>query len=160
MRVARRLVCGSRDRRGRTNPLDDEACESLEKYDCARSQHDQPMARSHVGAPADCQPVRSHGTKPATIPGASTRNTGSPPLLERASFAQCARGVRRHSKRQTALSLADTRLLVLTTFDLDEYVYAALRAGASGSCSRTPVRPSSCKRSGSSPPAKRCSRRR
>jgi DNA-binding NarL/FixJ family response regulator len=29
-------------------------------------------------------------------------------------------------------TLADTRVLVLTTFDLDEYVYAALRAGASG----------------------------
>jgi DNA-binding NarL/FixJ family response regulator len=27
---------------------------------------------------------------------------------------------------------ADTRILILTTFDLDEYVYAALRAGASG----------------------------
>ena len=29
-------------------------------------------------------------------------------------------------------TLADTRVLVLTTFDLDEYVYEALRAGASG----------------------------
>jgi DNA-binding NarL/FixJ family response regulator len=29
-------------------------------------------------------------------------------------------------------TLAATRVLVLTTFDLDEYVYAALRAGASG----------------------------
>jgi DNA-binding NarL/FixJ family response regulator len=29
-------------------------------------------------------------------------------------------------------TLADTRVLVLTTFDLDEYVYAALRGGASG----------------------------
>jgi DNA-binding NarL/FixJ family response regulator len=29
-------------------------------------------------------------------------------------------------------TLTDTRVLVLTTFDLDEYVYAALRAGASG----------------------------
>jgi DNA-binding NarL/FixJ family response regulator len=29
-------------------------------------------------------------------------------------------------------TLADTHVLVLTTFDLDEYVYAALRAGASG----------------------------
>jgi DNA-binding NarL/FixJ family response regulator len=29
-------------------------------------------------------------------------------------------------------TLVDTRVLVLTTFDLDEYVYAALRAGASG----------------------------
>jgi DNA-binding NarL/FixJ family response regulator len=27
---------------------------------------------------------------------------------------------------------ADTRILILTTFDLDDYVYAALRAGASG----------------------------
>ena len=29
-------------------------------------------------------------------------------------------------------ALADTRVLVLTTFDLDEYVYKALRVGASG----------------------------
>jgi DNA-binding NarL/FixJ family response regulator len=29
-------------------------------------------------------------------------------------------------------TLASTRVLVLTTFDLDEYVYAALRSGASG----------------------------
>jgi DNA-binding NarL/FixJ family response regulator len=29
-------------------------------------------------------------------------------------------------------TLADTRVLVLTTFDLDEYVYKALRVGASG----------------------------
>jgi DNA-binding NarL/FixJ family response regulator len=32
-------------------------------------------------------------------------------------------------------------MLILTTFDLDEYVYEALRAGASGFCSRMrPVR--------------------
>jgi DNA-binding NarL/FixJ family response regulator len=31
-----------------------------------------------------------------------------------------------------AAETADTRVLVLTTFDLDEYVYEALRAGASG----------------------------
>lgn len=37
------------------------------------------------------------------------------------------------TKRITAdPRLADTRVLVLTTFDLDEYVYEALRAGASG----------------------------
>lgn len=29
-------------------------------------------------------------------------------------------------------AMADTRVLILTTFDLDEYVYGALRAGASG----------------------------
>lgn len=32
----------------------------------------------------------------------------------------------------TASDDCDTRVLVLTTFDLDEYVYAAMRAGASG----------------------------
>ena len=29
------------------------------------------------------------------------------------------------------------RVLILTTYDLDEYVFEALRAGASGSCSKT-----------------------
>lgn len=44
-------------------------------------------------------------------------------------------------------TLARTRVLVLTTFDLDEYVYTALRAGTSGFCSRTPPGASSCTRS-------------
>lgn len=34
--------------------------------------------------------------------------------------------------RQIVASGSDSRILVLTTFDLDEYVYAALHAGASG----------------------------
>jgi DNA-binding NarL/FixJ family response regulator len=34
--------------------------------------------------------------------------------------------------RQIIAAGCDTRVLVLTTFDLDEYVYAAIRAGASG----------------------------
>lgn len=34
--------------------------------------------------------------------------------------------------RRIVASGAPTRVLVLTTFDLDEYVYAAVRAGASG----------------------------
>ena len=29
-------------------------------------------------------------------------------------------------------ALADTRIIILTTFDLDEYVFEALRVGASG----------------------------
>ena len=33
--------------------------------------------------------------------------------------------------------LPATRVLVVTTFDLDEYVFGALRAGASGFLSRT-----------------------
>jgi DNA-binding NarL/FixJ family response regulator len=34
--------------------------------------------------------------------------------------------------RRIVASAAETRILVLTTFDLDEYVFGALRAGASG----------------------------
>jgi DNA-binding NarL/FixJ family response regulator len=34
--------------------------------------------------------------------------------------------------RRIAHELPDTRVLILTTFDLDEYAFAALRAGASG----------------------------
>jgi DNA-binding NarL/FixJ family response regulator len=34
--------------------------------------------------------------------------------------------------RQITASNAETRVLILTTFDLDEYVFGALRAGASG----------------------------
>jgi len=34
--------------------------------------------------------------------------------------------------RQITSALADTRVVVLTTFELDEYVFGALRAGASG----------------------------
>ena len=51
-------------------------------------------------------------------------------------------------------------MLVLTTFDLDEYVYAALRAGASGFLLKDA--PEEQLRSGDpawSPTAARCSRR-
>jgi DNA-binding NarL/FixJ family response regulator len=34
--------------------------------------------------------------------------------------------------RQIIATRSDARIIILTTFDLDEYVYAALRAGASG----------------------------
>ncbi|MEJ2854370.1 MULTISPECIES: response regulator transcription factor [unclassified Saccharothrix] len=34
--------------------------------------------------------------------------------------------------REVAMSSPESRVLILTTFDLDEYVYSALRAGASG----------------------------
>ena len=50
--------------------------------------------------------------------------------------------------------LADTRIVVLTTFDLDQYVYGAIRAGASGSCSRTPPLPGCSRPSGWQPPAR------
>jgi DNA-binding NarL/FixJ family response regulator len=45
-------------------------------------------------------------------------------------------------------AMPGVRVLILTTFDLDEYVYAALRAGASGSCSRTPRQPTCSSGSG------------
>ena len=59
------------------------------------------------------------------------------------------------------LSANDTaRVLILTTFDLDEYVYEALAAAQAASCSKT-TRPNSCsQRSAPWPPAMRCSRGR
>ena len=47
--------------------------------------------------------------------------------------------------------LSATKVLVLTTFALDEYVYEALRAGAWGSCSRTHRHGCCSKRSPPSP---------
>jgi CheY-like chemotaxis protein len=54
---------------------------------------------------------------------------------------------------------ARPKVLVLTTFDLDDYVYDALRAGPAASCSRTPRPRRSCTPCGSSAAARRCSRR-
>ena len=53
------------------------------------------------------------------------------------------------TKRLVAQGDRAPRVLVLTTFDLDEYVYEALRAGAGGSCSRT--RPRASRRRQSAP---------
>ena len=52
------------------------------------------------------------------------------------------------------------RILILTTFDLDEYVYDALRRARAGSCSRTSAPRSSSTPSGSWQAATRSSRRR
>ncbi len=62
--------------------------------------------------------------------------------------------------RQILASDNAARILILTTFALDEYVYEALRAGRAGSCSRTTRPTSSSPRSASSPAARRCSPRR
>lgn len=48
---------------------------------------------------------------------------------------------------------ASSRVLILTTFDLDEYVYEGLRAGASGFCSSARRPPTWSPASASSPPA-------
>ena len=51
-------------------------------------------------------------------------------------------------------ALADVRIVILTTFELDEYVFEAVRHGPAGSWSRTPSR-STC-----SPASAPCRRRR
>ena len=62
--------------------------------------------------------------------------------------------------RQICLSDGDRpRILILTTFDLDDYVYDALQAGASGFLLRTPRRRTCSRRFAWSRQARRCSRR-
>jgi len=56
--------------------------------------------------------------------------------------------------------LADTRVVVVTTFEIDEYVFRALQAAPAGSSSRTPHPPNSCARSGWWRPARPCCPRR
>ena len=53
-------------------------------------------------------------------------------------------------------ALAAVRVVVLTTFESDDNVFAALRAGAAGSWSRTPSRSTCCGPSGWPLPGSRC----
>jgi CheY-like chemotaxis protein len=48
-------------------------------------------------------------------------------------------------------TLAHVKILILTTFDIDEHVFEALRVGASGSSPRTPSPTNSSAPSASSP---------
>ncbi len=53
--------------------------------------------------------------------------------------------------------LAGVRVVILTTFELDEYVFEAIRSGAAGFWSRTPTRTSSCRPCGWSRTGAPCS---
>jgi DNA-binding NarL/FixJ family response regulator len=55
--------------------------------------------------------------------------------------------------------LSGVRVIILTTFEADEYVFEAIRAGASGFLVRTPSRRTSSAPSGWSPAAMPCYRR-
>ena len=52
--------------------------------------------------------------------------------------------------------LAAVHVVILTTFDLDEYVFEAIRAARPGSWSRTPAPPSCSARCGWSQTARHC----
>ncbi len=52
--------------------------------------------------------------------------------------------------------LQDVRVLILTTYDTDAYVFEGSRRARAGSSSRTPGPRSCCTRSGSWPPARHC----
>jgi DNA-binding NarL/FixJ family response regulator len=62
--------------------------------------------------------------------------------------------------RRIARVQPTARVLILTTFGLDAYVYEALRPGPAGSCSRTRRPRRSWAPCGSWPAARRCWRRR
>ena len=52
--------------------------------------------------------------------------------------------------------LGRVRVVILTNFGLDEYIFRALRPARPGSCSKTPSQPSWCRRCGSSCAGTRC----
>ena len=55
-------------------------------------------------------------------------------------------------------ALDGVRVVVLTTFELDEYVFEAIRTGAPASWSRTPSRSTCCAAVRAVAPATRCCR--
>ena len=63
------------------------------------------------------------------------------------------------TRRIAASGARAARIIVLTTYDVDEYVFAALRAGASGFLLKDVRPPSSSRRSASWRAATRCSHR-
>ena len=73
-----------------------------------------------VGEAADGAAGRRAGTRPASRRGADGRADAP------------ARRHRGHQGDHRRSRTAGSRVLILTTFDLDDYVYRALRAGASG----------------------------
>jgi len=62
--------------------------------------------------------------------------------------------------RQIVGRLPEVRVVMLTTFDLDRYVYSAVQAGASGSCSKTSHPTTWSTPSGRWPAATPCSHQR
>ena len=64
------------------------------------------------------------------------------------------------TRRLMADAGATTKVVMLTTFDMDEYVYEALQAGASGFLLKDVPRSSSSTGSGPSPRVTPCWRRR
>jgi DNA-binding NarL/FixJ family response regulator len=62
--------------------------------------------------------------------------------------------------RELARVAPGARVLILTTFEQDDYIFGALRAGASGFCSSAPDPRSCWRRCIPSPLGRRCCRRR
>ena len=89
------------------------------------------------------------------------RRAGPPSTARRRADGHPHAGARRHRghpPHRRPTPLAGTSVLVLTTFDLDEYVFEACGPAPAGSCSRTPSPRSCSPRSAWWPTARRCSR--
>jgi DNA-binding NarL/FixJ family response regulator len=82
-------------------------------------------SRPRPGSPWWARPPTARKPSPSPVPRNRTSSSWT-------CGCRCLTVSRRPARSRPRRSRRDVRVIILTTFDLDEYVFAALRAGASG----------------------------
>ena len=120
------------------------------------ARHDQRGRRGRLGPRTD-GPAHTAGVEPDTVlvdeavdghSGVEVVRRVTPTSLPMDIRMPVLDGLAALREITSDPSLAGVRVIMLTTFELDEYVFEALRGGASGFVSKTPPRRSCCTPSG------------